>query len=121
MNKIELIRHSLSHIMANAVQELFPGTRFTIGPVIENGFYYDFDLPPAAKDEPILRLEDLPKIEKRMREIIAQNIEFKKFVLNLIIFSILFLKAKTNVKPTTINTVVLSFPNISPYTVPNLK
>ena len=78
MNKIELIRHSLSHIMANAVQELFPGTRFAIGPVIENGFYYDFDLPPAAKDEPILRLEDLPKIEKRMREIIAQNIEFKK-------------------------------------------
>jgi len=70
--KVELIRHSLSHIMANAIQELFPGTKFAIGPVIENGFYYDFDMKNT------LTPEDLPRIEKKMREIIAQNIEFKK-------------------------------------------
>ena len=47
MGKIEIIRHSLAHIMAYAVQELFPGTKFGIGPAIENGFYYDFDLKGA--------------------------------------------------------------------------
>ncbi len=61
----ELVRHDLAHIMARAVQELWPETRVTIGPVIENGFYYDFD-----RDEPFTP-EDLGKIEKRMREIIA--------------------------------------------------
>ncbi|MFH1643065.1 MAG: threonine--tRNA ligase [Patescibacteria group bacterium] len=68
---IENIRHSLSHIMAQAVKELFPKVRFGIGPNIENGFYYDFNL----KD---LGLDDLPKIEKRMREIIKKDIRFKK-------------------------------------------
>jgi len=62
---LELIRHDLAHIMARAVQELWPETKVTIGPVIENGFYYDFD-----RDEPFTP-EDLEKIEKRMREIIA--------------------------------------------------
>jgi len=70
--KIETIRHSLSHILAAAVQELFPGTKFGIGPAIENGFYYDFDLKRS------LAPEDLPKIEKKMRELIGQNISFKK-------------------------------------------
>ena len=70
--KIETIRHSISHIMAQAVQELFPRTKFGIGPTIENGFYYDFDLPKT------LTPEDLPKIEKRMRELIKQNIKFEK-------------------------------------------
>jgi len=70
--KIEIIRHSTSHIMAHAVQGLFPGTKFGIGPTIENGFYYDFDLPKT------LAPEDLPKIEKRMRELIKQNIKFEK-------------------------------------------
>ncbi len=69
---IETIRHSISHIMAFAVQELYPGTKFGIGPAIENGFYYDFGLPAA------LAPEGLPKIEKKMREIIKQNIVFKK-------------------------------------------
>lgn len=84
--KIETIRHSISHIMASAVRDIFgdalPAGRqvkFGIGPTIENGFYYDFDLPPAAKSEPRLRREDLPKIEKkRMRELIKQNIKFEK-------------------------------------------
>ncbi len=59
--KIELIRHSLAHILAYAVRELYPKAKFGIGPVIENGFYYDFDLPEKISDE------DLPKIEKKMK------------------------------------------------------
>ncbi|MDI6866033.1 MAG: threonine--tRNA ligase, partial [Thermodesulfovibrio yellowstonii] len=70
--KIETIRHSLAHIMACAVQELYPGTKFGIGPAIENGFYYDFDLPKA------LTPDDLPKIEEKMRELIKKNIKFIK-------------------------------------------
>ena len=70
--KIETIRHSLSHILAYAVQELFPETKFGIGPAIENGFYYDFDLKRS------LAPEDLPKIEKKMKELIKQNIKFEK-------------------------------------------
>ena len=68
---IEIIRHSLSHILAAAVQELHPGTKFGIGPAIENGFYYDLSSVALAK-------EDLPKIEEKMKEIIKKNIAFKK-------------------------------------------
>ena len=71
---LELIRHDAAHVMAEAVQELYPGTQVTIGPVIENGFYYDF-----ARNEPFTP-EDLPKIEKKMREIIARNRPFTKEV-----------------------------------------
>ncbi len=70
--KTETIRHSLAHILAYAVQELYPRTKFGMGPSIENGFYYDFDLAKPIK------LEDLPKIEKKMKEILKQNIVFKK-------------------------------------------
>jgi len=70
--KIETIRHSLAHILAHAVRELYPGTKFGIGPAIENGFYYDLDLPKP------LTPEDLPKIEAKMKELIKQNISFKK-------------------------------------------
>jgi len=69
---LELIRHDCAHILAQAVQELFPGTQVTIGPVIENGFYYDF-----ARDKPFT-LEDLPLIEKKMREIVTRNLPFRK-------------------------------------------
>jgi len=69
---LELIRHDCAHVLAEAVQELFPGTQVTIGPVIENGFYYDF-----AKNEPFTP-DDLPLIEKKMREIIARNRPFTK-------------------------------------------
>ena len=72
MNNIEIIRHSLSHIMASAVKELFPEAKFAIGPVIEDGFYYDFEINRAFKPE------DLPKIEKRMKKIISQNVFFEK-------------------------------------------
>lgn len=71
---LELIRHDAAHVMAEAVQELYPGTQVTIGPVIENGFYYDF-----ARNEPFTP-EDLPRIEKKMREIIARNKPFTKEV-----------------------------------------
>ncbi len=64
---LELIRHDCAHVLAEAVQELFPGTQVTIGPVIENGFYYDF-----YRSEPFTP-EDLPAIEKKMREIIARD------------------------------------------------
>jgi len=67
---LALIRHDAAHVMAEAVQELYPGTQVTIGPVIENGFYYDF-----ARDEPFTP-EDLPKIESKMREIVARDRPF---------------------------------------------
>jgi threonyl-tRNA synthetase len=69
---LELIRHDAAHVMAEAVQALWPGTQVTIGPVIENGFYYDF-----AKAEPF-HPDDLGKIENKMREIIARNAPFTK-------------------------------------------
>jgi len=72
MKSIDKIRHSLAHILAYAVQELYPGTKFGIGPVIENGFYYDFELPQPINNE------DLPKIEERMRSLIKKNIVFKR-------------------------------------------
>lgn len=70
------IRHSAAHIMAQAVLELMPEAKYTIGPAIENGFYYDFDLPRA------LTPEDLVQIEKRMRQIIAGNHPFVRRVLS---------------------------------------
>ena len=69
---LELIRHDAAHIMAEAVQSLWPGTQVTIGPVIENGFYYDF-----ARNQPFT-LEDLAVIEKKMKEIIARDRPFSK-------------------------------------------
>ncbi len=71
---LEVIRHDAAHIMAMAVQELYPGTQVTIGPVIENGFYYDF-----ARKEPFTK-DDLNKIEKRMSEIIDRNVKTKREV-----------------------------------------
>ena len=71
---LEVIRHDAAHIMAMAVQELFPGTQVTIGPVIENGFYYDF-----ARKEPFTS-EDLKKIEQKMSEIIDRDVKTKKEV-----------------------------------------
>ena len=69
-----LIRHDAAHVLAEAVQSLYPGTQVTIGPAIENGFYYDF-----ARNEPFTP-EDFPAIEARMREIIARNAPFEREV-----------------------------------------
>jgi len=60
--KIETIRHSLAHIMAAAVQELYPDTCFGIGPAIENGFYYDFDLKRTPTPPPPSRLRRAPRL-----------------------------------------------------------
>jgi threonyl-tRNA synthetase len=70
--QLHQIRHSLSHIMAMAVLKKFPSAKLGIGPVIDNGFYYDFILPEKLSDT------DLPEIEESMREIIKQNIDFTK-------------------------------------------
>src|SRR6195952_1349188 len=71
---LETLRHDASHIMAEAVQELFPGTQVTIGPSIEDGFYYDF-----AREEPFSP-DDLPKIEAKMREIVARDFPTRRTV-----------------------------------------
>ena len=71
---LDVIRHDAAHIMAMAVQELFPGTQVTIGPVIENGFYYDF-----ARKEPFTS-DDLKKIEKKMSEIIDRDVKTRREV-----------------------------------------
>ncbi len=71
-----LIRHDAAHVLAQAVQELFPNTQVTIGPAIENGFYYDF-----AREEPF-KPEDLPIIEQKMHEIIARNEPFIRQVMH---------------------------------------
>ncbi|NKD77445.1 threonine--tRNA ligase [Haematospirillum sp. H1815] len=71
---LELLRHDAAHVMAQAVQELYPGTQVTIGPSIENGFYYDF-----ARDEPF-STDDLEAIEARMREIVDRNLDIVREV-----------------------------------------
>src|SRR2546421_12387793 len=72
LRALELIRHDAAHVMAEAAQALWPGTQVTIGPVIENGFFYDFD-----KKEPF-HPDDMARIEAKMREIIDRNAPFTK-------------------------------------------
>src|SRR3974390_3357042 len=69
---LELIRHDAAHVLAEAVQTLWPGNQVTIGPVIENGFYYDF-----FRNQPFTP-EDFPAIENKMREIVASDTPFTK-------------------------------------------
>lgn len=70
---LEVLRHSAAHVMAQAVKKLYPGTKLAIGPAIENGFYYDFDLPEALKPE------DLTRIEAEMARIVAADLPFERF------------------------------------------
>jgi threonyl-tRNA synthetase len=74
--KIEIVRHSLAHILAAAVYEMFPDAKFGVGPAVENGFYYDFDLPRT------LIPEDLEILEEKMRNIIKANHKFEKAVIS---------------------------------------
>jgi len=73
---IEILRHSASHIMAQAVYRLYPGTKYGVGPAIENGFYYDMDVPVAITEE------DLPKIEDEMKRIASEAIPFERLVMS---------------------------------------
>jgi len=73
-DRLDTLRHSMAHVMAEAVLELFPGTQIAIGPAIENGFYYDFDLP-----RPLVN-EDLETITEKMKAIIAEDLAFEKKV-----------------------------------------
>lgn len=74
---LHILRHSTSHIMAQAVQSLFPSAKLAIGPSIETGFYYDFDLT----DGHAFTEEDLVKIEEKMKEIVKQNLIFEKYII----------------------------------------
>ncbi len=74
---LSVLRHSTSHVMAQAVQKLFPSAKLAIGPAIENGFYYDFDLT----DGHAFTQEDLIKIEEEMKNIVKQNLSFEKYVI----------------------------------------
>ena len=65
---LSVVRHSCSHIMAQAIQSIYPQAKLAIGPAIENGFYYDFDI-----DGVTLKEEDFPAIEAKMQELISQN------------------------------------------------
>lgn len=71
---LHILRHSTSHIMAQAVQRIFPNAKLAIGPAVENGFYYDFDLEGHSFTE-----EDLVKIEEKMKKIVKQNLYFEKY------------------------------------------
>ncbi|MBP1730096.1 MAG: thrS, partial [Deltaproteobacteria bacterium] len=71
---VVIVRHSTAHVMAQAVKELFPKTKITIGPAIEAGFYYDFDYPPGFTED------DLPRIEEKMREIINKDLPIQRKV-----------------------------------------
>jgi threonyl-tRNA synthetase len=70
--ELDVMRHSAAHVLAKAVQQLYPGSKLGIGPVIDNGFYYDIDIPVA------LREEDLPRIEQAMRDIVAAGEPFQR-------------------------------------------
>ena len=92
MKELEKIRHSLSHLMAMAVLEIYPKTKLGIGPTIENGFYYDFDLDAGQRGlnadkrgksqrKSAIKDENLPKLEQRMQELIKQNLKFEKKII----------------------------------------
>ncbi|KRT36082.1 threonine--tRNA ligase [Acetomicrobium hydrogeniformans] len=73
---IEILRHSTSHLMAQAVYRLYHGTKYGVGPAIENGFYYDMDVPTTITED------DLPKIEEEMKKIAAEAIPFERLIVS---------------------------------------
>ena len=77
MNNLENMRHTLSHVLAAAVKEIYPEAKFGIGPAIDNGFYYDIDFGKTKISD-----ADLEKIEKKMREIIKRGFKMKKRVVS---------------------------------------
>src|SRR3989344_8595735 len=75
-NQLEAMRHSFAHILASAVKHLWPNTKFGVGPVVENGFYYDIDLEKTTLSD-----EDFSKIEAEMKKIIKEDQKFEHFLL----------------------------------------
>ena len=75
LNELQTLRHSASHMLAQAVKRLFPDTKLAIGPAIDNGFYYDFDI-----DTPFSR-EDLDNLEAEMKKIAKENLKIERFEL----------------------------------------
>src|SRR5579859_2986575 len=71
-SQLDVMRHSAAHVLAKAVQQLYPGSKLGIGPVIENGFFYDIDIPAKLNED------DLPRIEETMREIVASGEDFSR-------------------------------------------
>lgn len=96
-NKLEIVRHSASHVLAAAVLEMFPEAKFGIGPAIENGFYYDFDLPRT------LIPEDLAILEEKMKKIIEANYKFERADISIEEAKRDFKKAKQDYKLELIN------------------
>src|SRR6476619_7657620 len=72
---LHAMRHSFAHIMATAIQRLWPEVKFGVGPVVENGFYYDVDLGPDTK----ISEDDFEKIEAEMKKVIESNVPFERF------------------------------------------
>ncbi|MBU2037035.1 threonine--tRNA ligase [Patescibacteria group bacterium] len=99
-SKLDILRHSTAHVLAAAVLEMFPEANFGIGPNIDNGFYYDFDLPRT------LIPEDLPLLEEKMRAIIKSNHPFEQSAIDAKKAVQLFQKAKQNYKVELINDLV---------------
>ncbi|MFH0852020.1 MAG: threonine--tRNA ligase [bacterium] len=99
-SKLDILRHSTAHILAAAVLDMFPEAKFAIGPTIEDGFYYDFDLPRT------LIPEDLPLLEEKMREIIKQNSPFERSEISVKKAQELFKKAKQPYKVELIKDLV---------------
>lgn len=103
-NNLDILRHSVSHVLAAAVLEMFPEAKFGIGPAIEDGFYYDFDLPRT------LIPEDLPILEEKMRAIIKKNYPFERQEIEARKAMELFKKAGQNYKVELIKDLVKGKP-----------
>lgn len=106
---LSILRHSISHVMAQAVQEIFPGAKVSIGPSIEDGFYYDFEYK-----EPFT-LDDFPKIEKRMKKIVAANYPFLREELSRAAAVKLFEERGENYKVELINDLPEDIQDVSIY------
>ncbi len=106
---LELLRHSAAHVMAQAVQELYPGTQVTIGPAIEDGYYYDF-----ARDEPFTP-DDLEKIEARMHEIVKRDVPIAREVMEQQAASLAFAELGEAYKVEIIEDVIAEGEEVSIY------
>ena len=91
-DNLETARHSCAHIVASAVAELYPGAKFGVGPVVENGFYYDISFPKPISDEA------LAEIEKKAKHLIRQNLNFTRSEMSIVKAINFFQKKKDKFK-----------------------